>query len=47
MGTGLMTEMQQVALLNPAVVAEDCMNPLYFNVRGPWSIILTMNVGFE
>jgi len=42
-----MTRAQQVALSQPCVEAEDCVNPVFKHYAPPWSIILTMNVGFE
>ncbi len=43
-----MTRAQEVAISNPAVVAEDCINPLYKTYLKPlWSVILTVNTGFE
>lgn len=42
-----MTEMQIVAISNPCVEAEDCTHPRYKAYRLPWSIILTVNSGFE
>lgn len=42
-----MTKQQQVALRNPCIVAEDCIRPIYRTIAPPWSVILTLNSGFE
>jgi hypothetical protein len=42
-----MTRHQQIAIDHPCVEAEDCVRPLYKHYRERWSIILTVNSGFE
>jgi hypothetical protein len=42
-----MMERQLIAIRNPAIVAEDCVNPAYRRILGRWSTILTLNSGFE
>lgn len=42
-----MTTEQLTAISNPAIEAEDCTDPRYRIILGPWSIILTVNSGFE
>ncbi len=42
-----MTEAQHVALLNPCIEADDCAHPRYKRYAPPWSVILTLNSGFE
>lgn len=43
-----MTEKQLVAITNPCVEAEECAHPKYKSyVRPRWSVILTVNSGFE
>jgi hypothetical protein len=42
-----MTERQLIALRNPAIEAEDCVNQIYRRIYGHWSTLLTLNSGFE
>lgn len=46
-GRALMNAMQQTALTNPCVEAEDTTHPRFKCYSPPWSIILTVNSGFE
>jgi hypothetical protein len=42
-----MTRQQLAALNHPCIEAHQCAEPRYRSIVGPWSMILTMNVGFE
>jgi hypothetical protein len=42
-----MTERQLIAISNPCIEAEDCADPRYKFYKLPWSVILTVNSGFE
>lgn len=42
-----MNDRQLYAIQHPAIVAEDCTNSMYKHVVGRWSMILTLNSGFE
>lgn len=42
-----MTRAQETAIHHPAIVAEDCTHPRYKSYSLPWSVILTVNSGFE
>lgn len=42
-----MTTQQITAIQNPCITAEECANPQYKRFASPWSVILTVNSGFE
>ena len=43
-----MTQKQTVAINNPCIFAEETTNPLFKSyVKPAWSVILTVNSGFE
>lgn len=42
-----MTLAQHLAITNPCIEAEDTMNPLFKHRLDRWSIILSVNSGFE
>jgi hypothetical protein len=42
-----MTRQQLVAITNPCIEAEHCAHPRFKSYALPWSVILTVNSGFE
>ncbi len=42
-----MNRKQEIAITNPCVEAEDCAHSRYKSYALPWSVILTVNSGFE
>jgi hypothetical protein len=46
-GRGIMTRYQQIAIDHPCIEAEDCARPIYKHYKERWSVILTVNSGFE
>jgi len=44
---GMLTDPQRTAITNPCIEAEQCAHPMYRRILGPWSLILTVNSGFE
>jgi len=42
-----MTEQQQIALANVALIAEDCMHPRFGKRTPLGTIILSVNAGYE
>ena len=43
----MLTDQQNVAMMNPCIEAKDCLHWRYKRYMVPWSIILTLNSGFE
>ncbi len=42
-----MNEQQRVAMAHPCLLGEECVHPRFRNVVGPYSIIVTVNSGYE
>ena len=42
-----MTPAQQIALQHPCYLAGETVHPRFANLSGAWSLVLTVNAGYE